>query len=76
MTSAGRAAILFNMQPFFTLLLLPWFVPSEHLTLRRWVGTGVAFAGVALVLAERGTAGGSRSAMRWCCWARSAGPGT
>ena len=59
MTSAGRAAILFNMQPFFTLLLLPLFVPAEHLTLRRWLGTGVAFAGVALVLAERGTAGGS-----------------
>ena len=59
MTSAGRAAILFNTQPFFTLLLLPLFVPSERLTLRRWLGTGVAFVGVALVLAERGTAGGS-----------------
>ena len=59
MTSAGRAAILFNMQPFFTLLLLPLLVPAERLTLRRWLGTGVAFAGVALVLAERGTAGGS-----------------
>jgi drug/metabolite transporter (DMT)-like permease len=59
MTSAGRAAILFNMQPFFTLMLLPFFVPSERLTLRRWLGTGVAFAGVALVLAERGLAGGS-----------------
>lgn len=59
MTSAGRAAILFNMQPFFTLMLLPLFVPAERLTLRRWLGTGVAFAGVALVLAERGLAGGS-----------------
>jgi drug/metabolite transporter (DMT)-like permease len=59
MTSAGRAAILFNMQPFFTLLLLPFFVPFERLTLRRWLGTGVAFVGVALVLAERGLAGGS-----------------
>jgi drug/metabolite transporter (DMT)-like permease len=59
MTSAGRASILFNMQPFFTLLLLPLLVPSERLTLRRWLGTGVAFFGVALVLAERGTAGGS-----------------
>jgi len=59
MTSAGRVAILFNTQPFFTLLLLPLFVPSEQLTLRRWLGTGVAFLGVALVLAERGTAGGS-----------------
>ena len=59
MTSAGRAAILFNMQPFFTLMLLPFFVPAERLTLRRWLGTGVAFVGVALVLAERGLAGGS-----------------
>jgi drug/metabolite transporter (DMT)-like permease len=59
MTSAGRAAILFNMQPFFTLMVLPFLVPSERLTLRRWIGTGVAFAGVALVLAERGLGGGS-----------------
>ena len=59
MTSAGRAAILFNMQPFFTLMLLPLLVPAERLTLRRWLGTGVAFAGVALVLGERGVTGGS-----------------
>jgi drug/metabolite transporter (DMT)-like permease len=59
MTGAGRASILFNMQPFFTLLLLPLLVPSERLTARRWLGTGVAFAGVALVLGERGVAGGS-----------------
>ncbi len=59
MTSAGRAAILFNMQPFFTLLVLPLFVPSERLTRLRWLGTAVAFVGVALVLGERGTAGGS-----------------
>jgi drug/metabolite transporter (DMT)-like permease len=59
MTSAGRAAILFNMQPFFTLMVLPLLVPSERLTRLRWLGTAVAFIGVALVLAERGTAGGS-----------------
>lgn len=59
MTSAGRAAILFNMQPFFTLLLLPLLVPAERLTRRRWLGTGVAFLGVALVLGERGTSGGA-----------------
>ena len=59
MTSAGRASILFNMQPFFTLLLLPLLVPTERLTVRRWVGTAIAFGGVALVLAERGISGGS-----------------
>jgi drug/metabolite transporter (DMT)-like permease len=59
MTSAGRAAILFNMQPFFTLLLLPLFFAGDRLTPRRWLGTGIAFAGVALVIAERGLGGGS-----------------
>lgn len=57
MTGAGRASILFNMQPFFTLLLLPFFVPTERLTPRRWTGTVVAFGGVALVLGERATSG-------------------
>jgi len=51
LTSAGRGAILFNVQPFITLFLLPLFAPSER--------TLVAFAGVALVLGERGLAGGS-----------------
>jgi drug/metabolite transporter (DMT)-like permease len=59
LTGAGRAAIMFNMQPFFTLLLLPLFVPSERVGARRWIGTAVAFGGVALVLAARGTGGGS-----------------
>jgi len=59
MTSAGRVAILFNMQPFFTLLLLPLFVAGDRLTPRRWLGTGFAFAGVALVLGERGAGGAS-----------------
>jgi drug/metabolite transporter (DMT)-like permease len=59
MTGAGRVAILFNTQPFFTLLLLPLFFAGERVTGRRWLGTGIAFAGVALVLAERGLDGGS-----------------
>jgi drug/metabolite transporter (DMT)-like permease len=59
MTTAGRAAILFNMQPFFTLLLLPFAFAGERVTARRWAGTGIAFGGVALVLAERGLGGGS-----------------
>jgi len=57
LTGAGRAAIMFNMQPFFTLLLLPLFVPGERVGARRWLGTAAAFGGVALVLAARGTGG-------------------
>jgi drug/metabolite transporter (DMT)-like permease len=59
MTGAGRAAILFNMQPFFTLILLPLFVRGERASARGWLGTAIAFAGVALVLAERGLEGGA-----------------
>jgi drug/metabolite transporter (DMT)-like permease len=57
LTGAGRAAIMFNMQPFFTLLLLPLFVPGERVGARRWLGTAAAFGGVALVLAARSTGG-------------------
>jgi drug/metabolite transporter (DMT)-like permease len=60
LTGAGRAAIMFNMQPFFTLLLLPLFVPGERVGARRWLGTAAAFGGVALVLAARGTGGGGK----------------
>jgi drug/metabolite transporter (DMT)-like permease len=59
LTGAGRAAIMFNMQPFFTLLLLPLFVPAERVGARRWLGTTAAFGGVALVLAARGTGDGT-----------------
>lgn len=58
-TPAGRAAILYNVQPFLTLLVLPHVLPAERLTLRRVMGTAVAFAGVVLVLAARGTSGGA-----------------
>ena len=58
-TPAGRAAILYNIQPFLTLLVLPYVLPAERLTFRRVLGTGMAFAGVVFVLAERGTSGGS-----------------
>ena len=47
-TPAGRAAILYNVQPFLTLLVLPYVVPAERLTFRGVMGTGVAFAGVVL----------------------------
>jgi drug/metabolite transporter (DMT)-like permease len=58
-TPAGRAAILYNIQPFLTLLVLPHVLPAERLTVRRALGTGVAFVGVVFVLAERGASGGS-----------------
>jgi drug/metabolite transporter (DMT)-like permease len=58
-TTAGRGAILLNVQPFMTLLLLPLFMPTERLDSRRLFGMVVAFAGVVCVLAERGVSGGT-----------------
>jgi len=58
LTTAGRAAILFNMQPFFTLFLLPIIVPGERPSARRLLGTLAAFVGVILVLSEREISGG------------------
>jgi drug/metabolite transporter (DMT)-like permease len=46
--------------PFLTMLVLPYVLPAERLTVRRVMGTGVAFTNVVFVLAERGTSGGSR----------------
>lgn len=51
--AALAMAILFNMRPSFT--PLPLLVLAERLTQRRWLGTGAAFVGVALLLRERGT---------------------
>ncbi|HET7876171.1 MAG TPA: DMT family transporter [Methylomirabilota bacterium] len=53
LTTAGRGSIFFNTQPFFTLLLLPLFIPEETFTARKLVGTVVAFSGVVLLFLEK-----------------------
>ncbi len=53
LTTAGRGSIFFNTQPFFTLLLMPLFIPEERFTLRKLVGTIVAFSGVVLLFLEK-----------------------
>jgi drug/metabolite transporter (DMT)-like permease len=52
-TTAGRGSIFFNTQPFFTLALLPLFVPEETFTSRKLLGTALAFAGVVLLFLEK-----------------------
>lgn len=52
-TTASRASIFFNMQPFFTLLLLPLWSAHERVTARKATGTAIAFAGVVAVFADR-----------------------
>jgi drug/metabolite transporter (DMT)-like permease len=52
-TTASRASIFFNTQPFFTLLLLPLWSRHERVTTRKATGTAVAFAGIVAVFADR-----------------------
>lgn len=47
---AGIAALIAGLQPIFTALLAGKLL-GERITLRHWLGLGVALAGVALVLA-------------------------
>lgn len=60
-TTAGRGAVFFNTQPFFTLFLVPLFVGGERFTVRKLTGTALAFGGVVLLFLERFVGGGSAS---------------
>lgn len=60
-TTAGRGSIFFATQPFFTLALLPLFVPEERFTLRKLSGTALAFAGVVFLFMEK--LGGDRTGL-------------
>lgn len=49
-TSASRLTLLLYTSPLWVALLLPWFVASERLNLRQWLGLVCAFAGVVWIL--------------------------
>ncbi|NIS69709.1 MAG: EamA family transporter [Proteobacteria bacterium] len=53
-TFANRSSILFNTSPFWVLALAIFFLPHDHLPLNKWIGTGLAFIGVAALFAGRG----------------------
>ncbi len=54
-TTSGRAAVFFYAQPIFLALLAPYFLPGDHLTLRKLFGLGLAFIGlIILFLAKLG----------------------
>jgi drug/metabolite transporter (DMT)-like permease len=57
-TTAGRGSVFFNTQPFFTLLIMPLFIPEERFTARKLLGTVVAFSGVVLLFLEKLGGGG------------------
>lgn len=46
LTTSGRATVFFYTQPLFLALLAPYFLPGDHLTVRKLFGLGVALCGV------------------------------
>jgi drug/metabolite transporter (DMT)-like permease len=55
-TTAGRASILLNVQPFFVLLVAHYFLDRDPMTARKVVGMTVALAGIVVLFADRWTA--------------------
>ncbi len=55
-TTAGRASILLNLQPFFVLLMAHFFLDRDSLTVRKLMGMAVAFLGIVVLFSDRWTA--------------------
>ena len=51
-TNASRMSVFVHLTPPLTALGLHFFVASERLTLRQWIGVLVAFAGIVLAFAD------------------------
>ena len=53
-TFASRAALLANMVPFFVLGFAHFFIPEDRINRRKLIGMIIGFAGVIMVLLDRG----------------------
>lgn len=47
-TTAGHMAVFLYTAPIFTVLGFHWLVREERMSRKRWLGAGVAFAGIAV----------------------------
>ncbi len=64
-TLASRGALVVNVVPFFVLLLAHFFIPGDRITVRKVLGLGLGFSGVAMVLLENGISGLGRYSGDW-----------
>lgn len=51
-TLASRGALVVNTMPFFVLIFAHFFIPGDRITLRKVVGMGFGFGGVAMALMD------------------------
>lgn len=56
-TLASRGALVVNTMPFFVLIFAHFYIPEDRITLRKVVGMGLGFSGVALALIDGGPSG-------------------
>jgi len=61
--SSGMASILNSTVPFFTIILVPLFLPDEALTLPKVLGLAVGFIGVVVLVSK--DLGGAISSFNW-----------
>ncbi|MFC1516067.1 DMT family transporter, partial [Thermodesulfobacteriota bacterium] len=52
-TNASRGTLLVNLQPFFVLLLAHFFIAGDRITIRKFLGMILGFAGVVFVFLEK-----------------------
>ncbi len=59
LTSASHVAIILNLYAVHVVVLSHFLIPGDRLTARRLAGVLVAYAGIVLLFARRGAAGGA-----------------
>jgi len=53
LTTSGRSAVFFSVQPIFIALLAPFFLPGDRLTARKLGGLGLAFVGIVVLFSAK-----------------------
>lgn len=61
--STGMASILNSTVPFFTIILIPFFIPQESWSISRIFGLVIGFAGVVVLVANK--TGGTAEGFQW-----------
>ena len=54
-TTASHGTLISNLLPFIVLILAHFFIPGDRITLKKLVGIGFGFAGVACLVMDRST---------------------
>ena len=53
LTTSGRSAVFFSVQPLFIALLAPFFLPGDRLTTRKLCGLGLALVGIVVLFSAK-----------------------